>query len=310
MAYEKELAALRKRGVRVQIVRDFAGLQRIRNEYVVGNKGYKTPFLIVVGQPGTSKSYQFENTPKARYINNAASPVGLYAAVYWCKARADGEDEDTPIILDDVDGLLDERGATAFFKALGSDRENKHLSWEKQNTWLESEGIPRSYTTTSRLCILCNSVPKVSRDLQAVFDRAKTVVFAPTAQEIHRYVGEWWKHAEHGDIYEYLSANLGRISEPSIRWYTDTLREKKLGNDWRRWLLTTWYDEHPELTVVAEIRNRKDAFPTYTDEVAEFARRTGLKRASYRLYLNKWRGAQDGEPVAATEPVGVGGQNH
>ncbi|HEX8348669.1 MAG TPA: hypothetical protein VF598_01785 [Hymenobacter sp.] len=288
MTYEKELGQLRARGVRVQMVRTFAELDRIASEFTVGHNGFKTPFLIVVGQHGTSKSYHFESIEGARYINNAASPVGLYSAVYWC--RQDHANEDMPIILDDVDGLLEEKGATALFKALGSDREQKHLSWEKQNTWLESLGVPNSYTTSSRLCILCNSLPKVRRDLQAVFDRAKIVVFSPSAQEIHRYVGTWWP-AEHTDIYDYLGANLTRIYEPSIRWYTDTKREKLLGNNWRDWLLATWFDEQPQLQVVAELR-QKMAGDTFNQQAAEFEKITGLKRASYNLYLQKWKQSQ------------------
>lgn len=300
MTYEKELEQLKKRGVRVEMVRTFDDLTKIRDEFVTGHKGYRTPFLLVIGQPGVSKSHHFEKTDPAKYINNAASPVGLYAAAYCCKS-ADSATEDNPIILDDVDGLLTTAAATSFFKALGADRTTKQLSWEKQNAWLESEGIPRSYTTTSRLCILCNAIPKVKWDLQAVLDRAKTVIFSPTAQEIHKYVGGWWKN-EHHDIYEYMGQNLNRIYEPSIRWYTDTLREKRLGNDWRKWLLKVWYDENPELSIVGEIKNNPHKFPTFEAQWMEFHRLTGLKRASYNLYLQKWKDAQ-GEDAPPTENI-------
>ena len=294
MTYEKELADLRKRGVRAQIVREFSALDRVRDEFIVGHNGFRLPFLIVVGQPGTSKSHHFEKTKHARYINNAASPVGLYAAVWYAKASHETYEarkagtEDDPIILDDVDGLLAEKGATSLFKALGSDRPVKHMNWVKQNTWLDSLGIPQSYETSSRLCILCNTLPKVSKDLQAVFDRAKTVVFSPTATEIHSYVGTWW-HRSDRDIYDFIGQSLARISEPSIRWYTDTRREKMLGNNWREWLVRTWYDDNPMLSVVAEIKGDRQQCPTFNSQAAEFQRRTGKCRASYNLYLQKWK---------------------
>lgn len=323
--YEKELQDLKKRGVRVEEIHTFKQLEKIRDEFTVGHNGYKTPFLIVIGAPGTAKSFNFEHATDSQYINNAASPVGLYAMVYNCKASqrvrpVNDEDEDEndgsvrvttlvddigaeddkgsaddlAIILDDIDGLLSDKGSTAMFKALGNDRETKQLSWVKQNSWLESQGIPSSYKTRSRLCILCNAVPKVKRDLQAVFDRAKTVIFAPTAQEIHKYVGKVsdWVLPAHKDIYDFIGQNLNKITNPSLRWYQDAIREKRLGNSWKSWLLQALHDDDPMVSIVADIRSDKAKFPKFVDEVAEFNRRTGLKAAIYKRYVARYKASQ------------------
>jgi len=297
MTYQKEIAALKRRGVAVEVIRDFKGLERIRNEFVVGHHGNKIQFLIVIGSPGTGKTHTFQNIQGTAFTNNAASPVGLYQWVYESK-RFDPQVEDMPLIVDDVDGLFENRAASSLFKALGNDsgqKINGHIvkimSWLKQNSQLLRAIGPsyKQYTTTSRLCVLMNDIPKMRRDVQAVFDRAHVVIFEPTAQAVHDYVQTW--KAIDKDIMDYIGNNLHRIVAPSCRWYTRARNQKNLGRDWKQYLFDAWVDEGGAVAIVGEIRNNPK-FDTFKLQVAEFQRRTGLKRASYNLYLQQYKEAQ------------------
>ena len=277
----KELKQLCDRGLRPEVVHTYKELCRIRNQFVVGHRGFKIPFLIVIGDPGLSKSYQFENTPGACFINSAASAVGLYVAAY--------QNRNKPMVLDDVDGLLKDQTVVSLLKALASDREEKDVTWAKQSSALQKMEIPTQFTTTSRLCILCNEFPKVSKNVQAVLDRAKIVCFSPSVEEVHAYVGKYWKKkfGAHLDVYNFFGRNLYRITTPTIRWYNDALREKRLGNNFKEWLLKHWQDDNHLLSVVAEII--KAGTPKGKAREMAWAKRTGMSRPSWYLYQKRYQ---------------------
>src|SRR5204863_755023 len=115
---------------------------------------------------------QFRTAKGVYYANDAVSAVGLYRMAFLNKDKA--------LVLDDVDDLLRDRQVVALLKALGEPGENKSICWEKMNSALKADGIPTKFTTGSRICIICNDLPSVTKNIQAVLDRAKTIVFWPT----------------------------------------------------------------------------------------------------------------------------------
>ena len=288
----KELKQLSDRGLRPEVVHTYKELCRIRNQFVVGYKGFKIPFLIVIGDPGLSKSYQFENTPGACFINSAASAVGLYVAAY--------QNRNKPMVLDDVDGLLKDQTVVSLLKSLASDRDEKTVTWAKQSSALQKLEIPTQFTTTSRLCILCNEFPKVSKNVQAVLDRAKLVCFTPDVEENHEYVRTFWgkENRAHMDVYNFFGENLYRITTPSIRLYNAALREKLLGNNFKEWLLKQWQDDNQLLTVVAEII--KAGIPKGKAREEAWAKKTGMSRPSWYLYQKRYQQSHS----AAKRPEG------
>jgi hypothetical protein len=275
--YEKQIQALKQRLVRVEVIRTYAGLMDRRDDWIKGNKqtGFRLSFLIVVGPPGSSKTHQFEHVKNSFYMNNAASGVGIYAAAY--------NNKDKDLIFDDVDDLLGQAAVVSLLKALGTDRETKWVSWTKQNTLLSSLGIPTGFYTKSRLCVLLNDFPRITTNMTAIFDRARVVVFIPPVPEVHRYVGKWFPKKDKlaNEVYQFIGNNLAKIPVPSCRWYTEARNEGLLGRDWRKWLLSVWYDEDPLLSVALEII---DAIPPGKAREAEWAKRTGKARSYWYEY--------------------------
>ena len=94
-AYVRELQL---RGIRVELIRRYSELTRIRDEFIVGKDGYYTGFLLIIGSPGSGKSTLFRNTKDVYYANDAVSAVGLYRMAWRNLNKA--------LVIDDVDDLL------------------------------------------------------------------------------------------------------------------------------------------------------------------------------------------------------------
>lgn len=234
---------LRALGVDVDKVTTFAELDRICDTFINGYKGqYPYPFLIILGTPGLSKTHRFRDDPG--YFAGTVSAVGLYTFFY--------NHRNETLIFDDVDALFRDKTIVGLLKALLNDSPTKKISWGKQNSVLDAEGIPRSFETSSRCCIVLNELPKAfGVNDRAVLTRGKTVSFQPDVHEVHRYVGTWFRDTE---IYDFIGANLASVTVPSCRWYKKALQEKTAGIDWRAWLMTQWTnDEKPYLSMMAKV---------------------------------------------------------
>jgi hypothetical protein len=129
-----------------------------------------------------------------------------------------------------VDGLLQDRDAVALLKALGDTGTPRIVSWNKRLP----EGIAPQFTTNSPLCLSFNQVPSMCANLVALLDRARIAVFAPSAEEVHRRVGEagWLKNSE---VRDFIGQNLDKIKAPSMRLYAKIEEEARINPDWRAW---------------------------------------------------------------------------
>jgi hypothetical protein len=58
---------------------------------------------------------------------------------------------------------------------------------------LEKHGVPREFTTKSRVIIICNDWKTLNSNVTALQDRGHLLVFQPSAAELHRKAGEWFK---------------------------------------------------------------------------------------------------------------------
>ena len=78
------------------------------------------------------------------------------------------------------------------------------------------DGIPRQFTTTSRVAIITNAWKTLNRDVAALQDRGHVVLFQPSAVEIHLRTAEWFWDQE---IFDFLGERLHWLAEASMRHY-------------------------------------------------------------------------------------------
>jgi hypothetical protein len=159
------------------------------------------------------------------------------------------------------------------------------LYWGKQAKQLDEQGIPRRYETTSRLCILANSMARVEENLAAVLDRAFVLRFQPSVDEVHRHVGTWFPDTE---IHGFVGKHLAMITRPSIRFYRKAEDLKRVNADWRGWLIKQWVEDEPQLAVVASVL-ADPSLTTAAQRVKRFAELGGGSRATFMRTQSRYR---------------------
>jgi hypothetical protein len=122
----------------------FAELERYVRAFGEGHLN----LLMIFGPPGVGKSRSVRQALGSQvcWIGGQATPFGIYLQAY--------EHRNKPIVLDDVDGLYADRLGIRLLKALGQTEQTKTLSWQTAAPTLARSGIPRQFTTTSRVALL------------------------------------------------------------------------------------------------------------------------------------------------------------
>ena len=103
--------------------------------------------------------------------------------------------------------------------------------------------------TKSRVVIICNDWKTLNRNVVALQDRGHTLLFEPTAAEVHRKTGEWF---DDRDVYQWFEENLRLVTEPSMRLYLRAAELKRAGMDWMQ--IMPLSPEDPRQRVVAELQ--------------------------------------------------------
>jgi hypothetical protein len=93
-------------------------------------------FLVVVGQPGLGKSQRVRDALKNQVtllIKGRKSALDFYTDLYTHK--------DLPVILDDADDLMSQRGCLEYVKLLTETDQFKRLDYGTKTKSLEKEGV-------------------------------------------------------------------------------------------------------------------------------------------------------------------------
>jgi hypothetical protein len=134
------------------------------------------------------------------WIEGNATPFGMYAKLY--------KHRDEFVVIDDVDALYADRGGVRLLKCLCQTEEEKAVAWHSDARGLERQGIPREFTTRSRVAIISNDWKTLNKNVAALQDRGHVVVFEPNAVEVHAQAGKWFEDKE---IYDWFGVNLHRV---------------------------------------------------------------------------------------------------
>ncbi len=132
--------------------------------------------LMIFGPPGVGKSRSVRQAigNQACWIGGQATPFGIYLQAY--------EHRHEPIVLDDVDCLYADRLGIRLLKALGQTESTKTVSWQTAAPALKKCGIPRQFTTTSRVALVGNDWKTLNADVAALEDRRSLATFRAGAR--------------------------------------------------------------------------------------------------------------------------------
>ena len=231
--------------------------------------------LILVGAGGLAKSRSVRAALNgtACWIEGNATPFGMYAKLY--------RHRDEFVVIDDVDALYADRGGVRLLKCLCQTEEEKAIAWHSDARSLERQGIPREFTTTSRVVIISNDWKTLNKNVAALQDRGHVLMFQPSAAEVHRKAGTWFDDPE---IYQWFAANLHRVREPSLRHYVRAKELKAAGMDWTDILAAE--TENKRARLAAELL-ASDAYGSTTARVKAFVEQGGGCRATFFNHRRK-----------------------
>jgi hypothetical protein len=179
--------------------------------------------LIVCGPPGVGKSQCVRGlVGPAAWVDGNATAFGIYLRAY--------EYRDRPIVLDDVDGLAQDKAGVRLLKALCQTDPVKAVSWESDAKTLDRRGIPKRFQTTSRVAIIANQWRSSDVDAAALEDRGHCLRFTPNPVEIHRRAATWFWDQE---VFDLIADHLHLVEQHSLRTYVLAAELKQAGMDWR-----------------------------------------------------------------------------
>lgn len=236
--------------------------------------------VILVGEAGLAKSRTVRSVlgSDVCWIEGNATPFGIYEKLYRCR--------DQFTVIDDVDSIYADRAGIRLLKCLCQTEEEKRVAWHSDARRLERHGIPREFATKSRVIIICNDWRTLNRNVAALEDRGHVLVFDPSASEVHRRAGTWFKNTE---IYQWFASNLHRIQSPSLRHYLRAQELKTAGLDWTNVLREE--TENYRARIAGQIL-ADESYMTTADRVTAFGKQGGGCRATFFNYRRRISGQE------------------
>jgi len=232
--------------------------------------------LILIGAGGLAKSRSVRRALGTRptcWIEGNATPFGIYAKLY--------QHRDQFVVIDDVDGIYADRAGVRLLKCLCQTEPKKSIAWHSDARSLERQGIPREFTTTSKVIIIANDWKTLDKNVAALQDRGHVLHFRPGVAEVHRKAGEWLSDTE---IHQWFEANLHRLHELSLRQYVRASELKAAGMDWTEVIARD--SDNPRLRLTTQLL-KDPAYQSTGARVQAFIDLGGGCRATYFNYCRR-----------------------
>ena len=170
-----------------EVIRTYDEVRDFRDAFFQG----EFPFLLLVGRQGLSKSWEFAQRCRpyvdrdgneitvAHYQKGNITPVEAHRTAYHNRNKL--------LVFDDAERLWAEPTGRFLLRDLTECNARKMIHWRTANQNLANEGIPQSFETTSRVCLILNRFAFGDvAEYDAIVDRAQFVYFDPTPLEIHK----------------------------------------------------------------------------------------------------------------------------
>ena len=279
------------------VVTTYAQLALYLRKFAEGHLG----LLLLLGRPGTGKTHHTKSALGASpntapgptvppcaeevlYVEGHVQPFGLYQKLWQFRDRT--------VVLDDLDRLYAEPNCVRILKPLCSTQRAKTISWITHTTRAGSE-IPDRFTTTSNVALIANEWRTLNANVRALEDRAIILHFAPSNEEVHRQVGQWFDDPV---VYAFIADWLEQVPMISMRHYEKGRRLRAAGFlDWRQSLLEMMVPDR-RLSLLARLQ-WDGALENERARVSRFCEQTGCSRPTY-FRLKKLLPAQDSKGPA------------
>ncbi len=261
-----------------EVIRTYDELGEFRVSYFNG----ELYFLVVIGRPGLMKSWDFEESCKPRkdrdgiecsvacYSKGNITPIEAYQLAFANRNKL--------LVFDDAERLWADPAGRVLLRDLTETKPHKLVSWRTANKILERLGIPKSFLTSSRVCLIMNRFAfGDAHEYDAIADRGHILYFDPTPLEIHKRTAVWfWDQ----DIHDFIGEHL-HILDPakfSARTYVKAW-ERRCKGDWKEFLARHCFKQSSDQLLLALENDPR--YRSVEERVAEFVRTTGLGRSTY-----------------------------
>jgi hypothetical protein len=149
---------------------------RLNNHYLDWYEG-KGPFLAVIGRPGIRKSWSYKSLLKDEeytLFKGRTTALQIFMDVQ--------DYPDRRLVFDDVGSLFHDPACIELLKSLCDSRPQRTVRWNTNTRLLE--GRAKEFSTFSSVLIVGNRTLLDHDDVRAILDRADSIGFDPTKQEI------------------------------------------------------------------------------------------------------------------------------
>jgi hypothetical protein len=201
-------------------------LRQTARKFVEG----RIPLMVLVGSPGLGKTQVLEGAysglPYLK-VDGKKAPLDLYVDLF--------RHLDQPVLLDDVDTLLDNKDGQVLIRQLTDTKPLRGVSWGTRTKILDtlSPPVPRFFHTRSPVCVIANRW-RSTGIFGAIESRATLFRFKPSWAEAYEYAGQWFDDQE---VLDYVHAHLGVMTNPDLRLLRQAVTVRSLGlmsQDWRQ----------------------------------------------------------------------------
>lgn len=244
--------------------------------YLEGFRDGHFNMLLLSGSWGIGKSRLVKDVlnGEASWIEGNSTAFGIYSTLY--------KDRDRPIVIDDVDSIYSDRHCVSLLKSICGTDASKRVHWNAQVRFLQREGLPKEFITSSRVMIICNEWKTLNKNVAALEDRGLLLRFEPSPKEVHDRAAAWFKDQE---IYDWFAGQLRRIDVHSFRNYIKASQLKACGINWKDILPARREKNFRETLALTLIRD--NSYEGSEDRAKAFVRRGGGSRATFFNYRKK-----------------------